>query len=50
MTAEERERMSTLCSQIAAEKEHAEFLSLVKELNDLLERTDHQLQEKSETN
>lgn len=40
MTKEERERMFILCEQIAIEKDHATFLKLVKELNDLMERKD----------
>lgn len=37
MTPEERERMRTLCDQIAKEQNRDKFTKLVLELNDLLE-------------
>ena len=45
MTPEERERMYSLCRQIAEEKSPPEFLRLVEELNDLLERKEHRLED-----
>jgi hypothetical protein len=44
MTPEERERMQVLCEQIAKEKDHAKFASLVQELNNLLERKELRLE------
>jgi hypothetical protein len=38
VTPEERERMTSLCKQIAIEKDHDRFNRLAKELNDLLDR------------
>lgn len=38
MTPEEHERMLSLCQQIVVEKDHNKFNSLIRELNDLLER------------
>jgi len=37
-TSEERERLNTLCEQIAKEKDQFKFLKLLQELNDLLDR------------
>jgi hypothetical protein len=45
MTPEERERMQFLCDRIAKEKDHNEFSKLVQELNDLLERKEHRLED-----
>jgi hypothetical protein len=45
MTPEERARMQFLCDQIAKEKDHNEFSKLVQELNDLLERKEHRLED-----
>jgi hypothetical protein len=51
MTAEERERMYALCAQIEKERDHGRFLRLVQELNNLLERKEHRLdQEPPPTN
>jgi len=38
MSPEEREQMHALCKRIAEEKEHDQFLKLVRELNDLMSR------------
>jgi hypothetical protein len=45
MTPEERERMNFLCEQIAKEQNHQEFSKLVQELNNLLERKEHRLED-----
>jgi hypothetical protein len=45
MTPDERERMHFLCEQIAKEKDHEQFSKLVQELNDLLERKKHRLED-----
>jgi hypothetical protein len=44
MTPEERERMRTLCEQIAKEQNHNKFANLVQELNDLLEHKEHRVE------
>jgi len=49
MTDEERERLHQLCSLIEAEKDHAKFLRLIRELNELLARTEHRLERRQET-
>jgi hypothetical protein len=36
MTPDEREQMFALCAEIAKEKKHTRFLTLVRRLNDLL--------------
>lgn len=43
MTAEERERMNSLCQRIADEKDPHTFTTLTEELNDLLERKEKRL-------
>lgn len=43
MTPEEHARMNQLCILIQDEKDHHEFLNLVRELNDLLERKEYRL-------
>ena len=37
MTPDKRDRINTLCAQIAIEKDQSKFSELIKELNDLLE-------------
>ena len=49
MTSEERERMYALCEQIITEKDHAKFLRLIEELNDLLERKEQRLEPSGES-
>jgi hypothetical protein len=44
MTPEEREQMDRLCQQIKEENDHASFMQLIAELNDLLERKEHRLE------
>jgi hypothetical protein len=39
MSPEEREQLAALCNQIAKEHNDQEFIKLVQELSDLLERT-----------
>ena len=48
MTPDERERMQVLCERIAKEQNHEKFVSLVQELNDLLEHKEHRLEESSQ--
>lgn len=45
MTPDERERMHSLCEKIAKEQNHEQFSKLVQELNDLLERKEHRLED-----
>ena len=45
MTPDERERMNFLSERIAKEQDHTEFSKLVQELNDLLERKEHRLED-----
>jgi hypothetical protein len=50
MTPDERERMYELCALIEKEKDRHRFLELIEELNQLLERKEHRLEEgKSES-
>ena len=49
MKPEERERMYELCALIEKEKDHHAFLRLINELNDLLERKEQTLTEKTKT-
>ena len=46
MTAEERERMNTLCLQIQQEKDYAKFEALSHELNDLVARKQRRFPER----
>jgi hypothetical protein len=46
MKPDERERMYQLCQLIEVEKDHARFLELIRELNELLERKEHRLEDK----
>jgi hypothetical protein len=43
MTPDEREEMTRLCLRIQNEKDHEEFMKLVKALNDLLEKKERRL-------
>jgi hypothetical protein len=45
MKPDERERMYHLCALIEKEKDHTRFLQLINELNQLLERKEHRLDE-----
>ncbi len=45
MTPEERERMNWLCQRIQDERDQKKFTDLVRELNDLLERKGHRLED-----
>jgi hypothetical protein len=45
MKTDERERMYQLCAMIEKEKDHAKFLRLIQELNQLLEHTERRLQD-----
>ena len=47
MSPEERERMNGLCEQIAKEQDHENFVKLVQQLNNLLEKKEHRLEEPS---
>lgn len=46
MTINERERMYQLCELIQTEKDRDKFLALVTELNALLNRKEHRLEER----
>jgi hypothetical protein len=46
MKPDDRERMYELCAKIEKEKDHARFLKLIEELNELLERQQHPLDDK----
>jgi hypothetical protein len=48
MKQEERERMYQLCALIEKEKDHARFLQLINELNELLERKEQQLESRED--
>jgi hypothetical protein len=45
MTPEETKQMHSLCDRIQVEKDHAIFLKLVQDLNDLLARKDRRMTE-----
>jgi hypothetical protein len=45
---EKRNRVNVLCARIAIEKDQDTFIQLVQELNDLMEKKEHRLEE-SET-
>jgi hypothetical protein len=45
LTPNERERMDWLCRRIQEETDHAKFIALVRELNDLLEHKGRQIEE-----
>ncbi len=47
MTPDERERMNLLCELIAKEQDHDEFVKLVQELNDLLDRKENRLEDRA---
>ena len=49
MLPEEQERMMCLCERIQQETDHAKFIALVRELNDLLERRKHQIEDRERT-
>lgn len=49
MKPEERDRMYELCSLIEKEKDHVRFQQLINELNELLERREQQLGDKSKS-
>jgi len=44
LTPDERERMHALCERIAIEEDQQNFVQLVRDLNDLLERKEHRLE------
>jgi hypothetical protein len=44
MNFEQNERMNQLCLRISQEQDHAKFLQLVKELNDLLDEKEQRLE------
>ena len=49
MRSEERERMYQLCAMIEKEQDHDRFLQLIRELNQLLERKEHRLEENNKS-
>jgi hypothetical protein len=42
--------MNALCAQIAIEKDQGTFIKLVQELNDLMEKKEHRLEELNKQN
>ena len=46
MTPEERERMYEICAKLQVEQDHTAFTRLMTELNNLLERKEHRLEQK----
>lgn len=49
MNTEEKAELDALCRRIVEEKDHQEFISLVMQLNNLLERKERRLEQPSET-
>ena len=49
MSPEDRERMYQLCALIETEKDRYRFLQLIEELNQLLERKERRLEEKTQS-
>jgi hypothetical protein len=45
LTPKEQERMNWLCQRIQEENDHSKFIALVRELNELLERKERQIEE-----
>jgi hypothetical protein len=48
MKPDERERMYRLCALIEKERDHARFLQLIRELNDLFANKERRLEEEDE--
>ncbi len=46
MTPDERELMAILCQRIAVEQDRMKFTKLVAELNELLEKKEHRLEDR----
>jgi hypothetical protein len=46
MSPEERERMHEICDQLQVEQDHTKFTQLMSELNNLLARKEHRLEER----
>ena len=46
MRPEERERMHDICAKLQVEQDHNAFTLLMSELNNLLERKEHRLEER----
>ena len=46
MTPDERELMAILCQRIAVEQDRMKFTKLVDELNELLEKKEHRLEDR----
>jgi hypothetical protein len=46
MTSEERAEMIRLCQQIEVEQDRDTFTKLIQQLNELLSRKDHRLEER----
>jgi len=49
MNPDERQRMYELCALIEKEKDRNRFIELINELNELLERKEQQLGDKTKT-
>jgi hypothetical protein len=47
MKPDERERMYQLCAMIEKEQDHGKFLRLIQELNELLERKEQRLEDRT---
>jgi hypothetical protein len=48
MKPDERERMYGLCALIEKERDHARFIQLIRELNDLFANKERRLEEEDE--
>jgi hypothetical protein len=48
MTPEERQRFDELCAQIKVEKDPNKFHALIRELNELIKRKEHRLEQPQE--
>jgi hypothetical protein len=48
MNRDERERMYGLCALIEKERDHARFIQLIRELNDLFANKERRLEEEDE--
>jgi hypothetical protein len=46
MTPEEREHMNKLCAQIQVERDPRKFTTLIRDLNELLEKKERRLEER----
>lgn len=49
MTPEEREELNRLCQQITVERDRETFTRLIEQLNELLARKEHRLEERDKS-